>query len=748
LNNEAHWGIEYATPHLELIAGCLYRQIKIDKGMCLTATEKIQGNPIRSPNGVEFSITISQASPNIAPIGLDLENAAIIEQSNEEQNGTDGLQVTDKSNSKSSEEIKWINPISIDGSTIGNIFPNPPDIRISEIKINNIPGKHATISFCKSALLQLDGFELSLHFKIYDDFPVIRKWIEIQNKTQKWLKISSLIIEASVILPGFTAINLTPSERGASASVMGLDHLTHEFGIILGAEIPSVLRLIKESGQVGYNSDHFEWILGPNENFVSEPVFDYGYSGKVVRTISAKSSPLDRAVERPFKSFLEQILQIPAATTEFPGPVFCTWSNYVANINDQNIRELADIAAQCGMKTFQLDAGWSKSPNPSDWTAGSIEPHIDKFPDFQSTCNYIRSKGLNLGLWLSCFRTLDSKDLKDMPDARMIPLVKRGNAFGMSYASQWRYYYANDVLGLVEKYHSLYFKQDLTNIKYGDFARTHDSRSRQESKLRGLRGLLESQSIIHQQAPNVWTLLSHEIYWGTPGVPCDLAAIKSACSFHIPPNDYSGAIPRNKVWDPSWKSPYGMNRWNLRQGCWNARRRYYAHRGLPLYTVEYYGAATINIDGTLTPEIQDRQICSFLMGIPSVYAGDLKSLTSGNIAHYKKRFDLLAELHNKYDIYRYFQYSGVPEPTEKGWHWWGKLNPDGYGVVVVIRGLFGSGSRNINIPWVNTQTQYRVRDCFKEVELGIFLGSDLQKGVLNLVLPRFGQTLLEIGAIS
>ena len=111
------------------------------------------------------------------------------------------------------------------------------------------------------------------------------------------------------------------------------------------------------------------------------------------------------------------------------------------------------------------------------------------------------------------------------------------------------------------------------------------------------------------------------------------------------------------------------------QGCKNARERFYDHRGLPLYCIEYYGAATVDWQGSLTYEIQDRQVCSWLMGTPSVYAGDLASLRPEQLAHYRERFAILKDLQSRYGIYRHFQFSGVPEPTDRDWHWWGKLNP-------------------------------------------------------------------------
>ncbi len=239
-------------------------------------------------------------------------------------------------------------------------------------------------------------------------------------------------------------------------------------------------------------------------------------------------------------------------------------------------------------------------------------------------------------------------------------------------------------------------------------------------------------------------MLSHEIYWGTPGAPCDLAAIKSTCGYHIPPNDYSGCGPRKKRWNPSWKSPLKLNRITLLKGCLNARNRFYEHRGLPLYTLEYFGAATINIDNTLTEKIQDRQICSWLMGMPSVFAGDLASLSEKQKDHYKKRFDMLYTLNQKYGIYRYFQYSGVPAPTDKGWHWWGKLNPDGEGVVVVLRGALGAPQKKIHIPWVLQNSQYYINLCFENKKLGPYKGIELMNGILKLKLRRFGQEIIEI----
>ena len=41
---------------------------------------------------------------------------------------------------------------------------------------------------------------------------------------------------------------------------------------------------------------------------------------------------------------------------------------------------------------------------------------------------------------------------------------------GMSFASRWQEYYVQDLVNLVNQFDTRYFKQDLTNIRFGDIA--------------------------------------------------------------------------------------------------------------------------------------------------------------------------------------------------------------------------------------------------------------------------------------
>ena len=86
----------------------------------------------------------------------------------------------------------------------------------------------------------------------------------------------------------------------------------------------------------------------------------------------------------------------------------------------------------------------------------------------------------------------------------------------------------------------------------------------------------------------------------------------------------------------------------------------------------------------------------------------------------------------------------MPTPTDTDWHWWGKLNENCEGAVVVVRGSGGKDTRAVNIPWVEPAKRYRVTALFDMKELGILKGVDLINGKLEIALPKYGQDMLEL----
>jgi hypothetical protein len=740
--NLSGWTIEKSANDYIINAGSLKRIIHLDGVNFTTTSMKIGSAEIFREPSSDLIFNISMAFPNREPGRIDRFDESQAIESTATFRTTDNLDLK-YSTSIFNSGVEWIEPIYLNSDNWDGHF----DMINPIISTPRVGVRRLTLRVRSVNSESLKDMSVSIIFEIYEGHPAIRQWVEVVNNSHVWYKLDKLILSPLPVGNTLSLIKpLTPDDKAVTASIRSFGSIDQTYGLILGSEVPSATRMLDEStGKMGYNDSYFEWILGPSNRFVSEAVSYYAFSGEVRKTLSALSTPLDRCVESNYKSFLSDYIGVMADHADLRAPRYCTWSNYAENINQETARLIIPIAARCGFNTFQFDDGWQ-------YDRLGTEPNMEKFPDFDSICAMVAREKMTLGLWVSCYRSPDAKDLRVLHDAMSLPPVKRLSGYGMGFASEWRYYYAQDLVYLNDRYGAAYFKQDFTNIRLGDLAVSHESRTIKESYLKGLRGLLESQKLVREISPDITTLISHEIYWGTPGVPCDLAVMKNVCFYHIPPNDYSGLGPikyrKKRVSEYDSLANTEDVRRDLLAGCWHARQQYFAHRGLPLHMLEYYGAATANVRNALTTSIQDRQICSFLMGAPVVYAGDLLSLTQENILHYRKRFDLLKELQDKFNIYRYFQYSGVPEPTEEGWHWWGKLNSDHEGAVVVLRGTGGTDKRTINIPWVSEGKKYSVKRLFTQEELGIFTGDQLQKGKIIIDLPVLGQDILFIELVA
>ncbi len=724
---------EVSDQKVRISAGVLERVISLADGNWSTTSLRVQGRDLLAGPAAELSLTLTRAEPNARPRGLKPGEGGTVNSAKTFRPGQH-VEPGTFDDATLGQTTRWVEPVRVQASQWADRFAlAAPEVSTASPDVSRL-----TIHAVARKESALDGLVLTVIYEVYRDEPVVRKWVEIANEGDVWRKVEQLTIDDFALAPSVSErVPLTPAGYGVGTSMIGFASSDGTFGVIAANEVPSGLRTIADTGALGYHPARFEWVLGPGEKFVSEPVFLYAFSGPVQQTISARSTPLDRTVEDPFQRFLSLHVGIVGARMRCAAPQWLTWANFGPNLDDAIIRQQADLAARAGFAQFLIDDGWQRDRL-------GTEPDGVKFPDFAATAEYIRSRGLELGLWLSCFRDANSPDRKALPDARSLPIVTRLSGIAMSFTTPWREFYAQDLARLHERYGAAYFKQDFSNILYGDLAENHPNRTRKESLLRGLRGLLEAQDRLRTLAPDVMNELTHEIYWDTPGAPCDLAALQHAARYHVSPNACRGIVPRPR---PGQKAP-AVDPQKLRAeligACYQARQIFYSHRGLPLYCLEFYGAATEDHQGSLTPEVQDRQVVSWLLGAPLVFSGDLSTLSAEHLAHYQKRFALVNRLHKDWDIYHHFQFSGVPAPNDDEWHWWGKLNEEGCGAVVVVRGSGGAERRAINIPWVKPDRRYVVTASFGGQQVGIFTGRQLQSEGVKLTLPVYGQEILEL----
>jgi hypothetical protein len=509
----ARWQIVSRDDRAEISAGILTRQLRFAQGNVATTHLKVGEHDCVAGPAREFSLTVSLAEPNRKPKGLLPGQSKIIDTAAHFAPETYALGL----GAEHETGVQWVHPVRIEARSWNALF------EVTGQRVAQPTGsvQRLTVQARARKGTVLDGLELNLCYEIYDDYPVIRKWVETTQRGKHWIKLEKLVIDDLELDASCRQRTLlTPDERGAGSSVVAFGNTNSEYGLIAVSEIPSALRHIRNSGAMGYADQWFEWVVGPGETFVSEPVFYFAWQGTVTPTLSAVSTPLDRAVEGRYLQFLRQHVGVAADGRKISAPQWCSWTHFQMNLNDALMREQADLAARCGFSLMLLDGGWQQG-------LVGTQPDTNKFPDFTATCQQLRSLGLDIGLWVSCYRSEGSPDLKVMAEARGLPLLVRDGGFGMSFASPWRKFYADDLAKVSRRYDVSYFKQDFTNLKFGDAAEGHESRTRKESLLRVLRGLLEAQDLLRQATPEVTAEITHEIYWGTPGVPCDVAALNT-----------------------------------------------------------------------------------------------------------------------------------------------------------------------------------------------------------------------------
>lgn len=760
------------------VDGGLSRSLSIAEGNVTTTSFRLNGQELLSAPATELSFVVALASPNQAPVGIRAEESSEAPASAKEPLSYPMKLLRGMTNDyPDTQGVRWVDARAIASSAWKSLF-SAGEVETYRPK----PGVTRLVTRQTAQSGELMGLGCDLIYEIYEGFPVVRKWVAFNNRGTRWLKLEKLQLEGITLKPEFRhrlalapgavdqaqTLDLDPNETVGPdyksqdwvvyPSVIAFSNRDASAGIIATSEIPSAMREIRDDGSMGYRTALFEWVLGPGESFVSEPVFLYGFSGETRATVSAISTPRDRAVEGSFQKFLSQHIGLAAEGRQLHTPVWNIWEVSWRHVNDALLRRQAAVAARCGFKQIEVDAGWQ-------WDELDARIDTKKFPDFADTVHYLDSLGLKLSLWISNYRSEGSLDLKAHPDGRVVPLIikdrKLGPGYGMSYASSWRNYFARDLISLHQQYGIIGFKEDHCNIRAGDIAFGHESRTRKESLLRGFRGMFEMQDMVQAMAPEVITNITHEVYWDRPNPGCDLAALKHGVSYHIPPNRHDGGEdvfmfkarglkPTSEFYQGAPHAAAGAQarRRAFIEGCRVAREQFYAHRALPLRSLQFSALITINQDGSLATEVQDRQVCSLLMGSPLLFSGDLTTLSSENVERYADRFRLLDRLEKTYGIYRFFQFSGVPAPTDTDWHWWGKLNDDGCGAVVVLRGSAGSDQRRINIPWVHSATRYVVTAAFTGKTLGTFSGTELQDGTLQLALPIYGQEILEIAPLK
>ncbi len=311
------------------------------------------------------------------------------------------------------------------------------------------------------------GSVITLRYEIAEALPAMRKRLLFTAGAEE-VRLENLFFDDTPIAFGdlsdcdcYIGMNPQPAmnsfTRSGDTDFLRFYNPEQKRGFYLGNTAPGPLRYFLVYPDwynfiVGYNcsSAPFCKYLAPGETFTSAESLTCFYEGEADGGLNDW-----RVLVRSRLPRLERNDTI----------MYCTWVPQYTNINEQNVRELADVAVAMGFNAFVIDDGWFKKE--SDW-----EVDESKFPhSLEPIADYIHGKGLHFGLWFNIGTDYGMKtDREKFATRQADGTVKRlGWDYEKSctvqcFASGHRERMRDTLDALVRRYGIDYFKMDFSSI--------------------------------------------------------------------------------------------------------------------------------------------------------------------------------------------------------------------------------------------------------------------------------------------
>ncbi len=596
---------------------------------------------------------------------------------------------------------------------------------------------------------------VELHFQVYADHPVLRKWLVIQNRGTETLSLTDLDWEAVNLLVETRAsaeVWVDYVSRREKAAVVTMDDCvflvndpTLGEGFIIATEAPGSLKRLEAYVQgsqvaVGYNRDDetvFERTLAPGEEFRTAASFLLPFANPIPQDVT------DGAYAR----FVAEHLTV-CDVAQVPTIMVNTWIPHLYNLDRDLLLEEIDRAAELGVDAYQVDAGWYD--RLGDWNADPV-----RFPNgLEEIADYARARGMRFGLWMAVATAEEesqvcrqhpewiARDREGKPNRHPMP-----GTVTMCLDSDYYDFILDKISRVVERYGVELLKLDLSVVRNlyapglypGCFARNHTHRTSNESHLRLVERLFNLIRAIKRVHPRCLVDLSYELYGVMDGT--DLALIQVA----------------DQNWFTNLTSPYEVN----------LRREIYQRGRVTRPWTLNLGGAVLN-----APSAPHYGLFSALTAHGGFW-GNLAELDEETRAHYRRWFAWAKAERAHGDFYRHYRVSnvfpvpdgvssrdyrhaipaeryGIPpagihplafDPTAEapGGFWDGvaRLDEHGEGPIFLFRPA-GSGDAffQLRIPWVERNANYRVEDVAESRVVGTFPGDTLIDRGIEINIPQ------------
>lgn len=284
--------------------------------------------------------------------------------------------------------------------------------------------------------------QVTVHYRAYDEFDVIERWVEIANIGQESVVLEQ-VMSAVWHMPVYPSYRLTylaghwgaetqlrrelllegkkviEARRGITGHnhnpffMIDFGETTEENGsVYYGAlAFSGHWKVVAERTPyqflqiaVGINDFDFRWLLKAGETFVS-PVSVGGYTARGYGDASRKLHGYQQKHVLRNGDQLRKVL-------------YNSWEATYFDVNEENQRILAQKAASLGAERFVVDDGWFGAR--ADDTAGLGDWYVNKtkFPNgLGSLIDYVKSLGMDFGIWVEPEMVNPNSDLyRNHPD--------------------------------------------------------------------------------------------------------------------------------------------------------------------------------------------------------------------------------------------------------------------------------------------------------------------------------------------
>jgi len=613
-------------------------------------------------------------------------------------------------------------------------------------------GVQLTLTSIKSG----DQIQLTIHYLLYPDLPLIRKWISITNTGTQDIKVENVNVEdlntrlshvQSVVHHNYGRMKQIGRFVGNwDDPVVVVHNIRERRGIALGNEAPGVMKrtayhTTNINAEIGLShlDDDFpfrKW-LKPGESWESTKVFIALYSDR---------DDGFSIIEDEINEFVIKHMQTKiVALKKKPTFVYNTWNPFRTFINDTLIHEVATAAAECGIQEFIIDDGWQVNiggstsdagwgKNYGDWQVDTI-----KFPGgLKPTFDYINSLGMKPGLWMSIgAATQDAKVIKDHPEwfivdknGRLgdIHQSKENTGFYSScFGTDWFNYIKQAILRMANEHGLAYAKLDFAvitsayvnnNLKSGCYATDHSLH----------RDHHESFGVIYDQVLKLFDELHEE----APKLFID-CTFETAGKLQL--MDYAIAQHAEGNWLSNFEEPSPVGPLRVRHMAW------WRSPAVP--------ASSLVIGNQMMDDPGFEFSLKSLVGTLPIVLGDPRKLSSNKRKMIKTWSDWMQQMQEKYDYMSYRKdLSGFGEPTDGSWDGWQRIN-----FQTMQGGIFGvfkqgakENQRVVFLKNLNATENYTIREAPSGMIITTKTGKELmEQGILVEINDHYNGRIFEVG---